>query len=128
MKVIKIPVDVVDLSKVEEASPEMKKAGMHQKDVLELIILASPPEGLKSDTLLKTGELYLSFREAAKKAKAKKQKNWIWYIDKDQYQVFRSQLDVVRWNGLSGELRVLLMNYIKVLRELKEEEVDLPTS
>jgi len=102
---------------------ESDPRGFALDDVLESILLNSPPGGATTDQILKAGALYLRFMEDRKKNDGAD--SWDWLIERELFQTLLAQLDGMRWATTSAEVRLLLLAFVKEIRESKEIEVTI---
>lgn len=105
------------------AQPVGIKEKLDHCEMMEAIILSSPPGGSTTEQVIKSGILYNAFREEAEKNVTTDE--WTCFLSKENYTILLAQLDSIRWTQSSPEMRMAIIDFIKGIKESKEELINV---
>lgn len=108
---------------VKTVALKSDKKGLNLAELIEVLILNTPPGGSTTDQIVKCGSLFAQFTTDRDKNEKAKKKEWVWWLAADHYATLLGQLDAMRWNAGSPDLMMAVVDFIKSIKEAKEEEV-----
>lgn len=120
MKAHKILVKTVKFKDVEgnEHSQDLS-------EVVESVILATPPGGSTTEALVKSCLFYTKY--TTEKAKSWTSSGWYWYLNEADYAYFAQLVKDMRWGNVTKELKIAIFLFCQEILESKPCDVEIAT-